>query len=250
MNLGAAWDETVAIVRRRAIPLFATAFVLIALPAALLQAAAPVTAPGRLPEPGLWLLLVPVVLAASLIGALAVSRLALRPDESAGAALAAGLARVLPLLGAAMLAGLAGLALIAASVLLVGKAGLPPLLLVPLAVLVFIWVRLILLTPVAALEPGGALVLLRRSWALTSGQFWRLLGLLLVAGILSLVALITAGAVGGIAIRLAAGQPQPGLPALLLVLLVSALPQAAIGGLFSAFLARLYAQRAEPFPGR
>src|SRR5437868_7134373 len=118
MNLAAAWDETAAIVRRRALPLFGLAFLLIALPAALLQAVAPVTAPGRLPEPGLWLLLVPVVPAVSLVGALAISRLALRPDEGAGAALAAGLARLLPLLGAALLVAIAGLLLIAASLLL------------------------------------------------------------------------------------------------------------------------------------
>jgi len=82
-------------------------------------------------------------------------------------------------------------------------------------------------------------------WALTAGQFRPLLVLLLAAVLASVAALMAAGAVGGVAARLAAGQPQPGLLALLLVLLVSALLQAAIGGLFTILLARLYAQLAD-----
>src|SRR6185436_2730130 len=98
--------------------------------------------------------------------------------------------------------------------------------LVMLVPLGFVWVRLILLSPIAAVEPLGPLALIRRGWALTAGQFRPLLVLLLAAGLASVAALMAAGAVGGIAARLAAGQPQPGLLALLLVLLVSALLQA------------------------
>jgi hypothetical protein len=249
LSVSTAWDETVALARGEGARLFALAFLLLALPAAILQAIAPVTAPGRLPEPGFWLLLVPAVLAAGLIGALAICRLALVPGESMTAAIGGGLRGVLPLLGAALIAGAGGLLLIAAGILLAAAIGsiLPGL--AALAVFVFFWVRLILLTAVAAAEPRGPVALVRRGWALSAGSFWRLLGALLVTATLSLVALIAAGAVGGIAVRLAAGQPQPGTPALLLVLLVSALLQAAIGGLFTAFLARLYAQLAEGRPG-
>jgi hypothetical protein len=248
LSLAAAWDETAALAKREGPRIFPAAFLLLALPAAVLQAIAPVTAPGRLPESGLWLLLVPAVLAASLVGALSICRLALFPGEGIGAALRGALRGALPLFGAALIVGVAGLLLLVAAILL--AAALGSILPVPaaLAVFLFFWVRLILLTPVAAAEPAGPLRLIRRGWALTSGSFWKLLGSLLTAAILSLVALIAAGAVGGIAVRLAAGQPQPGTLALFLALSVSALLQAAIGGLFTVFLARLYAQLAENRP--
>ena len=245
LSVSTAWNESLAFARREAKWVLPIAFLLMALPAAFLQAVAPVTAPGRLPEPGLWLLLAAAVPAASLVGALAICRLVLRADEGAGAAFATGLRRLLPLAGAALLIGLAALVLMAASVLLARALGslLPALvMLVPLG---FAWVRLVLLTPIAAVEPLGPLALIRRGWALTAGHFWRLLLLLLAVALLSLAALIAAGALGGVAARLAGGQPQPGLPALLIVLLVSALLQAAIGGLFTILLARLYAQLAD-----
>jgi hypothetical protein len=200
----------------------------------------------------LWLLFVPIVPVASLIGALAISRLALRPGEGAGAALAAGLRRFAPLFGAALLVGCAGAVLAIAAILLAAAIAAPMLSAVPvlamLALLVFFWVRLMLLTPAAAVEPIGPIALIRRSWALSAGNVWRLLGFLLAVAILSLVTLMAAGLVGGIAIRLAAGQPQPGSLALVLVLLVSALLQAAVSGLFTAFVARLYAQLAGDGP--
>jgi hypothetical protein len=252
LSVSTAWDETAALAKRGAWRLFPIAFFLLSLPAAILRLIAPVTAPGRLPEAGPWLLFVPIVPAASLIGALAISRLALRPGEGAGAALAIGLRRFASLLGAALLVGLAGAVLTIAAILLAAVIAAPMLsalaVLALLALLVFFWVRLILLTPAAAVEPIGPAALIRRSWALTAGNVWRLLGFLLAVAILSLVTLMAAGFVGGIAIRLAAGQPQPGSLALILVLLVSALLQAAVSGLFTAFVARLYAHLAGDGP--
>jgi hypothetical protein len=252
LSVGIAWNETAAFAKREARRLFPIAFLLLSLPAAILQMIAPVTAPGRLPEPGPWLLFVPVMLAASLIGALTISRLALCPGEGAGAAFACGLRRFLPLLGAALLAGFAGAMLAMVAVLIAVFIAAPVLSALPLlallALLLFSWVRLLLLTPAAAVEPIGSAQLIMRSWALTAGNFWRLFGFLLVVATVSLVALMAAGAVGGIAVRLAAGQPQPGMLAMILVFLVSTLLQAAIGGLFTAFLARLYAQLARDRP--
>ena len=64
---------------------------------------------------------------------------------------------------------------------------------------------------------------------------------MLAAAATSLLALMIAGAVGGIAANLGT-QPQPGMVAILLVFLVAVLLQAAIGGLVTIFLARVYAQ--------
>src|SRR4051812_11494944 len=187
LSVSTAWDETAALARREPLRLLAIAFFLLSLPAAILRLIAPVTAPGHLPEPGPWLAIVPVVPVATLIGALAISRLALRPGEGAGAALAVGIRRFLPLLGAAFLVGLAGALLVMAAILVAATIAAPILSFLPvlalLALLLFFWVRLMLLTPVAAVEPIGAAGLIRRSWALTAGNAWRLFGTLLTVAI-------------------------------------------------------------------
>jgi hypothetical protein len=255
MNLAAAWDETAAFARREARFLFPVAFLLLALPAALLQAIAPVTGPGAVPRAGLWLLGVPMLVGASLIGALAISRLALHPGARGGDALRTGLKRFLPLLCAALLVWMGGalltlplLVFIAAIAAYAGDplivAWLALLTLIWLLAVLFFWVRLMLLTPAAASEAIGPIALIQRSWRLTRGHFWRLLGFVLLMAIVSLVVLMAAGAVGGILIALALGRPEPGSAALLTILLGSALLQAVIRGLFTAFVARIYAQLA------
>jgi hypothetical protein len=244
LSFSTAWAEAAAFARRRPGPLFGIAFLLLALPGGLLQAIAPGTAPCRLPEPGPWLLFVPAVPVASLIGALAISRLALRPDEGVGAAFGVGLSRLASLLGAALLLALGGAGLLGAALLAARSLGALWPLAAMLVLLALLWARLILLTPIAAVEPGGPVALIRRGWALGAGHFWRLFGALAVVAAVSLAALMAAGALGGVAAGLAAGQPQPGALVLVLVLVVSALLQAVIAGLFTAFVARLYAQLA------
>ena len=248
LSVGTAWNETAALARRRARFLFPVAFLLLSLPPALLQLVAPVTGPGNLPEPGAWLLFVPLTVAANLIGALAISRLALAEAESARSAFAAGLKGFLPLLGAALMIALCGaalaigVALIAATV----AAPLPPLLL-PAAP-----ARLdpVLLGAADLADSGGghgeagAFPAHSSQLGTQRGQFPAAARRParrhdpVVAG------------PDGRGRRRRAGckawprQPQPGMAAMLLVLLVSALLQAAIGGLFTTFIARLYAQLA------
>jgi len=239
---GSIRQEVWALLRRAAGRLFGLAFLFLALPGAILQAIAPATMPGRLPESGLWLLFLPVVPVASLLGALAICRLALDPVETAREALREALARLLPLLGAALLLGLAAALLVGAGLWLAAALGSPLPLLIPFLLCLFCWIRLLLLTPIAAAEPVGPLALILRAWRLGAGRFWPLLALLLAAVLFSLIALIAAGLAGGFAARLAAGQPQPNLLAFLLALMVSALLQAVVAGLFTAFLARFYAR--------
>lgn len=253
LSITAAWDETAGFVKREGRLLFPIAFLLMSLPAAILQALAPVTTPGKLPEPGPWLLFVPVLVIASLVGALAISWLALRPGASVGEALQVGLRRFLPLLGAAVLLGF-GLALLMVPVILIvgalaaasGGTASPALVLLLLLILIpvylTIWVRLILMTPAASVEPLGPIALIRRSWQLTAGHVWKLLGFLLLIIVVALVAMIAVGAVFGILIAVLLGLPQPGSLAMFLISLVSALVQAAISGIFTALVARIYAQ--------
>ena len=124
-----------------------------------------------------------------MIGNLAISVLALRPGVSVGEAIQQGARRFLPVLGAALLIGLASMlamlpvVLLAAAGLAVALgipalAAIPALLMIPL--LVFLWTRLLLANPIGAVEPGGPVAILKRSWALTAGRFWQLLGFLIL----------------------------------------------------------------------
>jgi hypothetical protein len=258
LSITAAWEETAVFVKREARLLFPIAFLLLSLPAAILQAMMPVTEPGRMPEPGLWLGFLPVLLVGSLIGTLAVSYLALRPGASVGEALQIGLRRFLPLLGAVLLIG-CGAALIMVPLIMIvgviaaagGGTAVPPafavlLVLIMVPLYLFVWVRLILMTPAAAVERIGPIGLIRRSWELTAGHFWRLLGFFLLILIVSVVMLGAVAAVFGILIALIVGPPQPGNLAMFLISLVSALVQAVVSAVLTAFIARIYAQLAGP----
>jgi hypothetical protein len=253
LSISEAWNESASFARREAQLLFPVAFLLMALPGAVLQMFAPQPVPGQPPELGLWLAFVPVVIVLSLIGTIAVTHLALRPGSSVGEALQLGARRFLFLLGAVLLIGLGAAALILplaiiATILGGSAAGTPNpaaiglLILLSLPVFIFFWVRLALMTPVAAAESGGPIAIIQRSWVLTQGHFWPLLGFLLLFVVVLIVVSLAVGAVGGLLIFFVAGAPEPGSLALLFVMLLSALVNAVVGALFAVVLARIYVQ--------
>jgi hypothetical protein len=253
LSINEAWNETAAFAKREAHLLFPVAFLLISLPGAVLQALIPPAVPGAAPQPGLWMAAIPVAILLSLIGTLAITHLALRPGSSVGESLQLGARRFIHLLGAVILVGLGGAALmfvIAIASSGVGAAIGDPrsgiavavMLLLALPTILFFWVRLMLMTPVAAAESGGPIAIIARSWALTRGHFWPLLGFVIVLIILLLVLSIAVGAIGGLIAYAIAGAPRPGSLAMFAVLLLSALFNAVVSALFATFLARIYAQ--------
>lgn len=256
LSITAAWNDTAAFMGREGRLVLPVGFMLIALPGAVVQAATPTAPPNELPEPGLWLLLVPFAIVATLIGNLAISVLALRPGISVGEALQQGGRRVLPVLGAALLIGLASMLALAPVILLAAGAAtalgnpalavLPVLLMIP--VLIFLWIRLLLANPVGAVEPGGPVAILKRSWALTAGRFWPLFGFLVLLMVVAVVASGAVAAVGGSLITLAFGPPRPDTLSFFLVLILSTLVQAALASVFGVMIARIYAQLAPPDP--
>jgi hypothetical protein len=253
LSITTAWNESALFVRREARLLFPIAFLLVSLPGLVLRLAMPAVEPGQATPPGFWLLLLPVALSLGLIGTLALSFLALRPGASVGEALRRGGRRFLLLLAAILLAvvgpTLAAALLLAAAGPGSGAAGaradalLLSLLIIPFVAL---WVRLMLMTPVAAVEDVGPVRIIQRSWALTRGHFWKLLGFVLLSAIAVLVLLFAVSATGGILIFLVAGPPRPDSFAMMLVLLLAALLQAAISALFATLTARIYAQLSRP----
>lgn len=261
LSLSKAWDEATASVKAGGQVLFLIAFLLMALPGAMLQAMIPAVTPGQVPPTGAWLLMVPVAILLSMLGTLAVMRLVLQPGASGGEALRHAGARLLPFLGAILLLGLAaavvGFALVFVGVLLGGApptdgAGMggPFLLTILLwaAIFLYFWARLLPITAVAAVEPLGPVALIRRAFALTRGHAAKMVGLALLAAVVVFVVTAAVGMIGGILIVLVAGEPAPGSISHFMVLLLSAALNTVIGIYFAALIARVYARLAESEP--
>lgn len=264
LSLNRAWNETAAFVKREAGLVFPIALLLVALPMAAVRLLTPAAArPDELPEPGLWLAVLPVAMIAGLIGNLAISTLALRPGTSVGEALANGLRRMPALLVAGLLVGLAfGLAalivLTIVALLFVGPTPDPNLraamgaVLLGLVVLLpaglYFLARLLLMNPVAAAERAGPIAILARSWRLTAASVWSLIGFLLLVFLLFVVISLAVGAVFGIVVIAASGPPAPGSISALLILVVGALINAVISVYMAVMVARIYAQLADAAP--
>jgi hypothetical protein len=103
--------------------------------------------------------------------------------------------RLLPLIGLTLLLGLgaavAVLGLVGVIVLLVvtlGQWGIVPALLIGvggLALVVFVYVRLSVASPALVIEGLGPTAALGRSWRLVRGSWWRVLGILVLAAIIT-----------------------------------------------------------------
>ena len=250
LSITAAWNEAEAFVRREARLLFPIAFMLIALPTAVLQLATPPADPGQLPRPGLWLLFLALATVTSAIGSLALTYLALQPGASVAEALQRGARRFIVLVAAGVLViGAAFLALVPLMVVLgaVGmaasgagpSAGLTALIFaIAVAVALVLSARLLLITAVAAAEDVGPIAILRRSWDLTRPHFWKLLRFVLLILIVFLILSIVVFLVAGMAILAIAGPPQPGS----LGAFLAALAAAALNMVFAVYVAALHAR--------
>lgn len=264
LSITRAWNEAAEFVRREAGLIFPVAFLLLALPNALLEAfTPPAPAPGESPEPGLWLLLIPLLGLASIVGNVAISYLALRPGSSVGEALRRGAGRMPALLGAGLLVGLgflilffivAGIvfALVPGAIAAV-EAGATTGAMVTAVTIVFLLVlpvafyfgaRLMLTTPVAAAEGAGVFQILKRSWQLTTGHVWKLVGFLVLVGILVGVLTGAIRAVTGILFAIVAGPLEPGSTSAWLVIVVMSLANMVVFAYLNTTIARIYAQLA------
>jgi hypothetical protein len=203
------------------------------------------------------MVLLPIVLVLAFVGSLAISALALGREAVVGDSIRHGFRRLPAMFGASLLLILAACLVAVPLGLLTGielndliaptpaKAG--RILLVMLLVLVvalFFAVRLLLLTPVAAAEPIGPVAIILRSWNLTKGHFWKLLGFVLLVSVAGGVVMMVAAMIVGLLITLAAGVPQPGNLSGLLMLLVAGLLNAAFIVVMTTLVARIYVQLA------
>lgn len=260
LSIGKAWDEAKAALGANRKFLVPVALGLVLLPAVIVSMVEPKVAPGEQPPPGAWMLVALLMVIVMLVGELAIVLLVNGWRGSVGEAIGKAARRTPTFILAALC--LAVPAVLVFSVLLaiagVGASATgqidwanfsPAVLLVLLAcllILLYISVRLLPLLPVVASEEVGPIMALRRGFALTSGHFWRLLGFLLLLMIAFLIVAATVGAVVGGLVTVVLGAPDPWSLSLLLIALAGGLVQAGFVLVYTAMLARIYAQLAAP----
>ncbi|HET9334903.1 MAG TPA: glycerophosphoryl diester phosphodiesterase membrane domain-containing protein [Sphingomicrobium sp.] len=260
LSIGKAWDEAKAALQANRKLIGPVALGLVLLPAVIVSMVEPQVAPGEQPPAGLWMLVALLMVLVMLVGELAIVMLINGWRGSVGEAIGKA-ARRTPIFVLAALCLLVPVVVIFS--LLLGLAGVGtsatgqidwtnfnPLgwlvLFGFLLALIYVSIRLLPLLAVVACENVGPIAALKRSFALTSGHFWRLLGFLLMLMIAFLIVALTVGAVVGAGVTLALGQPQPWSLSLLLIALAGGLIQAGFVTVYTAMLARIYAQLTAP----
>jgi hypothetical protein len=255
LSISAAWEETKAILARDGRLLTTVALALVALPSAVNSFLARGAIDGNAAQ---WLDLVALLASViALAGQLALIRLALGPSITVGGAIVHGFRR-LPIYFLAVMVLLLALFIVAIPLgLLLVALGVPisakqvpasgPVVLVTLifaGIAIFLGVRFLLSSSVASAEEVGPIAILKRSWELTAGHFWRLFGFLLAVVVAAVVLLIAVGSALGVAISLSLGSIQPLSTGALILALIQALVSAAVTTLFAVMLARIYVQLA------
>jgi len=248
LSISRAWDETKAVLGRDGRLFTTVALALFVLPGVVAELVTPRAPAGQLPDPGVWTILSILAILISLVGQLAVCRLALGPAISVGEAIRHGASRAPAYIGAAMLwvlPFLIAFAFLGASAdpeNMSASTALAVLLL--LVVFLLIAIRFLMASPAASAEPLGSLAILRRSWEMTRGHWWKLFGFLILFLVALLILLTAVGAVVGTLTTLALGEPEPLSVGALLESLATQLIAAGVTVVLMVMLSRIYAQLA------
>jgi hypothetical protein len=257
LSISKAWEEARGVLRSDGKLLTTLALALILLPQTISGALAPPKELTGQDPPGWAGLLALIVGLIGIVAQIALVRLALHRGTSVGEAISRGVKRFLPAFLAIFLFMLVATAILVAVMALVAGTGdvqllasgtVPPrlgwLLLILLLALLLVGVRLQMVLPAASEEEGGPLYLLKRSWRLTAGNYWRLFAFLLLIVIAAVILMAVAGMIGGILVRALFGDIEPLSLGALVVALIAAAAQAAFSVIITAMLARIYAQLA------
>jgi hypothetical protein len=256
VSISQAWDETRGVLERDGKLIATVALAMLVLPgvaASVLLPKASMTAPGAI---GYVALL--AVFLITFAGQLSIVRLAMGPHLTVAEAIRHGAIRTLPY-AAAFLLWLVPFILLGSIPykLAAAHAGQPTTaaaiaLLALTALGMFLVVRLLLTGPVATAEHVGPISIIRRSWDLTAGNWWRLFGFvaIFVLGAVTLIWAVTAviGLIGRVWLGQVAADSVPGL---IIMLVVQAVTSALYCILF-IMQARIYVQlsgRGEPQAG-
>ena len=250
VSISRAWDESRAVLARDGKLIASVALALLVLPGVAVNVLLPGASGLGTPQAVLWTVIVLFALLVTFVGQLSVVRLATGPHITVGDAIRHAAARVLPFVGAFLLWVVPVVLLASFPYWMVHSNPARPPLAASLALLVigfagiFLAVRLVLVGAVASAEPGGPPRILKRSWELTAGNWWRLFGFLLVFAIGAIVSIWAVTAVVGLVARLTIGEISRGSVAGLLVILIAQCVTAAVYAVLFVMQARIYAQLA------
>jgi hypothetical protein len=250
LSIGQAWSETVEVAQRESRLIVPIGLAFAVIPATLFALAVPPAPAGEMPEPGAWAVLYPLLILAALIGQMAIMRLAIGPASSVAESIRHALRRLPAVIGAALIFGIPAAAIIVPIVMpIMAHPTKPPpvaalLFLIACIVFLCVWVRLMLMTAAGVAERIGPVTIVKRSWALTRGHFWRLLAMALLFGVAAVVAISAVQWVSGTVLIFALGKPEAWSVSALLIALIAAITETIVSVLFAVLLARLYVQLA------
>lgn len=118
------------------------------------------------------------------------------------------------------------------------------LLLLFVIVAFFVGIRMLMSSPVASEEPTGPIEILRRSWRLTGGHWWRLFGFLMLFLIGAGIAMAAISWAVSLIAVMAFGPVAPMSLSALIVALVDAIANGVVTVFLAVMLARIYVQLA------
>ena len=192
----------------------------------------------------------------SIIGQLALIRLALKPSITVAGAIERG-ARRMPIYLASALILVAGLLVIAIPFGIAAKAmgiplesmqgSFPPsgwlLLLLFIVVIIYIATRMMMTAPVGSAEQVGPIAIIQRSWNLTKGHTGKLLGFVLMICVAAIVVLMVVAIVAGSLAAMLLGPAEAMSASALFIGIIEGLFQAAFTALFAVMGRTLIAVR-------
>jgi uncharacterized membrane protein YjgN (DUF898 family) len=113
-----------------------------------------------------------------------------------------------------------------------------------LALIIFLGTRLLVSAPVASMEHVGSFTILKRSWQLTSGHFWRLFAFIWLFVIGAVVVILAVGTIVNLIVMQVFGSIDPLSVAALITALVVSLVTAGITAMFVVMVSEIYAELA------
>ena len=259
VNMGNVWDRATEFLSDHLSAILPIALVAMVLPTAVSSSIAPLGKLGGMPA--MLVSLASLVFSIITLWAqLAIVALVLDRAGGRGLAMQVARKRLLPLIGILAVLLIAFFILMLPLPILLATSGfdiqaamthsrveIPPTvagyvavyLLVLVPVMIFVSARLVLLTPVVVYEPLG-LGAIRRSFVLTQGLVWKIIGMLILYGIVAGVAILATRTVFGSVLRLVLGGDGLVTTASVLTALIGAVVQTVFVVLAAAFTAKLY----------
>jgi len=250
VSISLAWDESRAVLARDGKLIASVALALLVLPGVVVNVLFPRSASLGMPEGTAWMIALLVALLITFAGQLSIVRLAMAPHLTVGEAIRHGAQRALPFVGAFLIWVVPFVIVLSLLYEVMRRNVAQPPMAAALGIIaiaifaLFLVVRLVLIGPVAAAEQRGPVMILRRSWDLTAGNWWRLFGFLLVYAVGAIVLIWAVASVVGVAARLTIGNLSPGSVGGLVFILIAQILTAAVYAVLFVMQARIYVQLA------